>query len=213
LSLSAVFLALLTAAPCLLVARRAEAFFRYWTRKSLASELETNPDKWVDQDVTVTDELAYVFPADPAGELDTEKTQGTKCVRFDTVYFRCAIDDSKKGDYLEQIWAEASKGQKDVLDKLQALNEAVRKRTKGESEAEKERKDLYWELHSHWKNQPIVTVFGKVARVDFYTPSFYLQKNANEEFKGRPEPLTILCERVEKPRQRYYEYGLDDTDD
>lgn len=213
LRLSAVLLAAVTAAPCLVVARRADAWFRYFTRKNLAHELATNPDKWVDQDVTVTDELAYVFPADAGGELDTEKTAGTKCVRFDTVHFRCAVDVAKKGEYLEQIWAEASKGNKEILDKLADLIEAARKHTKTDADIEKERRDLYWELYSHWKHKPLVSVFGKVARVDFYTPTFYLQKNANEEPKARPEPLTILCERVEKPRDRYFEYGLDDKED
>ena len=211
--LSAVVLAALAGAPCLLVARKAEAFFRYFTRKNLAHALESDPDKWVDQDVTVTDELAYVFPADPNGELDTEKTQGTKCVRFDTAYFRCAIDDSKKGDYLPAIWAEASAGNKDILDQLQALNESVRQREKSDADVEKSRRELLWTLYGRWKNKPLVTLFGKVTRLDFYTPGFYLQKNAGEDPKARPEPITILCERVEKPRDRYYEYGLDDQDD
>jgi len=211
--LSAVFLAAIVAAPCFVAARRADAFFRYMTRKNLIHELEANPDKWVDQDVTVTDELAYVFPADPAGELDTEKTQGTKCTRFDTVYFRCAIDTAKKGDYLDAIWADASKGAKEILDKLEEINDQQRKKGKGEADAEKERRELYWQLYAHWKAKPIVTVFGKIARVDFHTPDFYLKHNANEDFKGKPESLTILCERVEKPRERYYEFGLDDTDD
>ncbi len=221
--LSAVLLAAVVATPCLLVARRADAFFRYMTRKNLIHELETNPDKWLDQDVTVTDELAYVFPADPANELDQEKVQGTKCTRFDTAYFRCAIDNAKKGEYLDQIWADAAKGAKEILDKLEAINEDQRKKSKNEGDAEKERRELYWQLYAHWKSQaplgsekaarPMVTVFGKISKLDFYTPSFYLTKNANEEFKGKPESFTILCERVERPRQRYFDYGVDDTDD
>jgi hypothetical protein len=78
---------------------------------------------------------------------------------------------------------------------------------------DEKRRELYWKLHERWKAQPLVTVYGKVARVDFYSPGFYLQKNANEEPKGRPENLTIICERVEKPRDRYYEFGLDDDND
>jgi hypothetical protein len=221
--LSAVLLAAVVATPCLLVARRADAFFRYMTRKHLLEEITSNPDKWVDQDVTVTDELAYVFPADPTNELDQEKVQGVKCTRFDTTYFRCAIDNAKKGEYLDQIWADAAKGAKDILDKLEEINDGVRKRTKNEGDAEKERRELYKDLYAHWKAQaplgsekaarPMVTVFGKISRLDFYTPSFYLTKNANEEFKGKPESLTILCERVERPRQRYFDYGMDDDQD
>ncbi|HZU96431.1 MAG TPA: hypothetical protein VFF73_07065 [Planctomycetota bacterium] len=211
--LSAVILAAIAAAPCLLAAKRAEAFFRYMTRKNLSHELEKNPDKWVDTDVTVTDELAYVWPADPAGELDTEKTQGTKCVRFDTVYFRCAVDVGKKGDYLEKIWEDTTKNCKDILDEIQGINADERAKERKMSNHAQLRKDAIVKLVARFKAKPLVTVFGKVARVDFYTPNFYLKQNANEEFKGKPESLTILCERVEKPRDRYYEHGLDDTDD
>jgi hypothetical protein len=212
--LSAVLLAALVASPVLLLARRAEAFFRYFTRKNLLHALENDPEKWLDQDVTVTDELAYVFPGDPKGELDTEKTQGTKCVRFDTFTFRCAIPETKKGDYLESIWADAQKGCKDILDEIQAVNADERLR-EGRKLAKHDdlRKDLYWKLHARWKAKPLVTIFGKVARVDFTSPGFYLQKNAAEDPKAKPEPITIICERVEKPRERYYEFGLDDDND
>jgi len=211
--LSAVFLAAVAAAPCLLVAKRADAFFRYMTRKNLSHELEKNPDKWVDTDVTVTDELAYVWPADPAGELDTEKPAGTKCVRFDTVYFRCAVDVGKKGDYLEKIWEDTTKNCKDILDEIQGINADERAKERKMTNHAQLRKDAIVKLVARWKAKPLVTVFGKVARVDFFTPGFYLKQNANEEPKGKPEHLTILCERVEKPRERYYQYGVDDNDD
>ncbi|MEZ0231004.1 MAG: hypothetical protein ACAI25_20470, partial [Planctomycetota bacterium] len=188
--------------------------FRYFTRKNLQHALDADPEKWIDQDVTVTDELAYVFPTDPKGELDTEKTQGTKHVRFDTVYFRCAIPDAKKGDYLEAIWADAVKGCKDILDEIQAVNadERLLKDRKMDKHEEK-RKELVLKLHARLKAKPLVTVYGKVQRADFTTPGFYLQKNASEEPKAKPEPITIICERVEKPRDRYYEFGLDDDND
>src|SRR5581483_11188996 len=160
----------------ILAARRAEAFFRYFTRKNLAHALESDPEKWLEQDVTVTDELAYVFPADPNGELDTEKTQRTKCVRFDTFYFRCAVPADKKGDYLESIWADAQKGQKDILDEIQAVNadERLAADKRQMKDHAKLRLDLYWKLHARWKAKPLVTVLGKIARVDFYSPGFYL---------------------------------------
>jgi hypothetical protein len=210
---SALALGVISALPILISTRRAEAVFRYFTRKDLAHGLATEPDKWVDQDVTVTDELAYVFPDNP--EADTDQAGGTKCVRFDTVHFRCAVDTGKKGDYLDACWEEAKKGCKDILVAIDEVNEAVRKRTKSESDADKERRELYSKLHARWRAKPIVTVFGKVARVDFYTPGYYLQgKNRpDDEAKARPEPLTILCERVEKPRERYFEFGLDDNND
>src|SRR5205807_9792274 len=82
--LSAVVLACLVAAPVLVHARRADALFRYWTRQNLARALASEPDKWVDTDVTVPDALGFVYPDDPAGELDKERASGTKVVRFDT---------------------------------------------------------------------------------------------------------------------------------
>ncbi len=211
--LSTVLLAALAASPILLIASDAQAFFRYFTRKNLQHALEADPEKWIDQDVTVTDELAYVFPADGKNENDIEKTAGVKHIRFDTVTFRCAVPESKKGDYLESIWADSVKGCKDILDEIQAVNADERsKERKLDKHAEK-RKELILKLHARWKAKPLVTVYGKIQRADFTTPGFYLQKNAGEDPKAKAEPITIICERVEKPRERYYEFGVDDDND
>src|SRR5437870_6771982 len=94
--MTAVALAVLAAAPILVSTKRADALFRYFTRKNLVHALESEPDKWVDSDVAVTDELVYVWPEN--AEADTDQVNGTKCVRFDTLHFRCAIDASKKGE-------------------------------------------------------------------------------------------------------------------
>jgi hypothetical protein len=189
--------------------RQADAVWRYFSRKNLATALATDPDKWVDADITVTDELAFVYPANP--ELDTEQKSKAQYVRFDTYYFHCAVETSKKGEYLDQIWSTAQNTCKDILEKIQKVNDDERKRAIQHDQAEKARHDLFWELHERWKEQPIVTLFGKVARADFFTPPFYLEgKNAPEpEAKAAPEIVTIVCEKVEKPRERFYT-NLDD---
>ena len=213
LRLSAVALAAICASPALFFAREADALFRYFSRKNLAHHLATEPDKWVDTDITVTDELCYVFPSNP----DTDKDRGSKatCVKFDTVYFRCAIPSDKKGDYLDKIWDEAQKGAKDIVDEIEAVNQEQRKRTKGEKECDDARKVLYSKLFTRWRTKPLVTIFGKVSRADFFTPDFYFEdakRKPDDEAKARPEPITILLERVEKPRDRYLDYGCDDED-
>ncbi len=78
------------------------------------------------------------------------------------------------------------------------------------------RRDLYWQCTARWRAKPLVTLVGKVARVDFFSPNYYLKETNNkpdDEAKKAPEPITLLLERVEKPRDRYYEYGLDDDND
>jgi hypothetical protein len=184
--------------------RQAEALYRYFSRKNLAHALATEPDKWVNTDVTVTDELAFVWNSNPA--LDTEVKSKTAHVRFDTYYFRCAIDPAKKGEYLDKIWEIAKANAKDIVEKIQAVNEQERQRKLDHTAADTQRKALYWELHQRWKDQPLVTVFGKVTRTDFFTPSFYDKASADEAKSpdAAPEAITILCERVEKPRDKYY---------
>jgi hypothetical protein len=199
-------LALGTLLPFVGPLREADALFRYFSRKNLAHALAAEPDKWVDTDVTVTDELCFVWPANPL--LDTDQKSKANFVRFDTTYFRCAIDQGKKGDYLDACWDGAQKNCKDILDEITKVCDDARKRTISQDQAKTQLKELYWKLNERWKAHPIVTVFGKLSRADFFTPPYYLGK-AEDDAKAAPEMITIVCERVEKPRERFYA-DLDD---
>ncbi len=195
-----VLLVVLAGVVCALVLpRSAEALYRYFSRQDLARDLETEPDKWLDQDVTFTDELCFVWPAGASDTLD-----GAKHLKLDTLYFRCAVPEDKKGDYLDAIWEEAKKGVKDILERIEDVNEKYRKGELNEADATKQRHSLYWELHQRWKNKPIVTIFGKVRRADFYGPV-----QGKEEGQVRTEAITIVIDRIEKPRERWY-HDLDD---
>jgi hypothetical protein len=194
----ALFLGLSLVVSGALLARRADAIYRYFSRQSLAWDLENDPDKWLDQDVTVTDELVFVWPQGP-----TDSADNTPHLKFDTLYFRCAVPTSAKGDHLEAVWEEAKKGAKDIIDRIEEVNDKQRKREISDKDADDKRKALYWELHAHWKNKPIVTLFGKVKRADFWGPV------QGKEEGVRTEQITIVVDRVEKPRDRWYE-DLDD---
>jgi hypothetical protein len=207
-------LAVLAAAPVLVATRRADALYRYYSRKNLAHALEFEPEKWIDSDVTVTDELAFVFPEN--AEADSDKVNGTKCIRFDTFYFRCAIDASKPHEHLDKTWEEAKAGIKDILGKIEDVNEQARLRKLDQGAAATQRKALYFEADARWRAKPLVTLFGKVTHADFFSPTYYVKETNNKpdpEAKATPEPITLLLERVEKPREKYYEFGLDEDND
>lgn len=178
-------------------AQKADALFRYFARKDLAQALAAEPDKWAETDVTVTDELAFVWATDK--ERDTDQKSKAVYTRFDTVYFSCAVEASKKGDYLDPLWETTKGNLKDVLDELSKTKDT------------KARRDLYLKAHDKNHAPPLVTLFGKLSRADFFTPPHYLEgKNTPEpEAKAAPEHITIVCERIEKPRQRFFE-DLDD---
>ena len=73
-------------------------------------------------------------------------------------------------------------------------------------DAQTKRRDLYWALYKVWSNKPIVTVFGTVARADFWGPVADVAKGAGVQ----TEQITIVVDKVEKPRTRWYEEGLDE---
>src|SRR5579871_5610091 len=133
-----VTLGVLAAAPIVMSARPADALFRYFSRKNLAHELEADPEKWIDKDVVVTDEICYVWPEN----AETDTADGTKYVRFDTTYFRCAIDASKDHKYVDGLWEDAKNCCKDLLAKIEDVNEQQRTRKKSETDAAKERREL-----------------------------------------------------------------------
>lgn len=197
---SGVVLALAAAAALVagLAPRTAEAIYRYFSRQALAIELDQDADKWLDQDVTVTDELVFVWKPGPNDTAD-----GTQYVKFDTLYFRCAVTPDKKA-HLDALWETTQKNAKDILEKIEDLNDKARTGAVAAAQAETQRKELYKELHERNKDKPFVTIFGKVRRADFWGPV-----QGKEEGQVRSEAVTIVADRIEKPRDRWYE-SLDD---
>lgn len=178
-------------------ARAAEDAYLFYLRGDLVRLIEDEPEEIVGKRVVVTDELALIWPVadERKNELD-----GTEYVTFDTVHFKCLIPRDDMGEYLESIWADASKGYGEVIEKIEAVNERQRKRELTRDQANEDRRRLYWELYRVWRNRPIVTVFGKVDRAELWGP---IARGA--EGSVDTERVVIVADRAEKPRQRWYE--------
>ena len=183
----------------LLSAQTADAVYLFYMRKDLKLALEKNPASVMDKQVVFTDELTVVWPEAQERKSDL----GGSVVLFSTTHFNCAVPSGKMGTHLESIADDAMKGYSKVTEKIEAVNEQERLRELSADQARAERRKLYWELYRIWSNKPLVTVFGTVKQADLWG-----------EVRGKSqgvatEAVTIVADRVEKPRRRWYE-SLDD---
>ena len=195
--------AVLIALPVLLVflvVSRADALYLFYMRKDLAHLLSTNPDEVVGKQVVVTDRLAVLWPD---AQERPNQLKGQRYVFFDTDHFHCAVPTDRMGTHLASIWEDAQRRYQVVTEEIEEINRQQREGGMGLAQAQDALRPKVWELHRIWANQPIVTIFGTVERADFWG-----------EVKGKSqgvatERVTIVVDRVEQPRRRWYE-SLDD---
>lgn len=186
----------------LLLPAPAKALYLFFMRKDLLRAMHDDPASVAEKQVVVTDELMVVWPE--AQERPADK-DGQQWVLFDTELFHCAIPRDAMGEHLEAAWQDAKQGYGEALKKLEAINDEWVARKISESDAQARRTELYWELYRVWSNKPLVTVFGTVSRADFWGPVV-----GRDEGGVATERFTIVADRVERPRRRWYEDGLDE---
>lgn len=200
-------LAALACLALLALASPAQALYLFFLRVDLDAMIKEKPDDIVGKQVVFTDELCVIWPD---AQERPSSVEGAQHVLFDTTYFHCAIPKDKVETYLNEVWADAQKGYGEALKELQKVNDDLLEehrqgRSGDEAAAQAKRKELYWELYRVWKNKPIVTVYGTVTRADFWGP--VMGKDAGVA----TESITIIADRVERPRERWYEFGLDEN--
>lgn len=193
--------AALAALGLLVLASPAQALYLFYLRRDLDIAIRERPDDIVGKQVVVTDELVVLWPEAQERPADLE---GNRYVLFDTAFFHCAIPQNKVETYLGEVWADAQKGYGEAQKKLEEINDKLLDRQMSEADAQAQRRELYWELYRVWRNKPIVTVFGTVARADFWGPV------KGKDAGVATEAITIVADRVERPRERWYE-TLDDN--
>ena len=182
------------------LAQPAHALYLFYMRKDLAFLIHKQPKDVMDKPIVVTDELCVLWP-----EVQQRKDQlgGSKHVLFDTTYFRCAVPSDKMGTHLEAIQADARKGYEEVTKQIEDVNERVRKRELSREQAAQEKRKLYWELYRIFSNRPILTIYGTVKRADFWGNVVGKSNGVGTEI------VTIVVDKIEKPRKRWYR-SLDD---
>jgi hypothetical protein len=185
----------------LLLAAPAHAIYLFYMREDLDRVIREHPEQVVGKKVVFTDELCVIWPQ---VQQRPDTLDGQRYVLFDTAKFHCAVPQNQVGAHLQQIWDDAQKGYGDVLKQLEDINDQLRARQMSETDAQTRRHDLYWQLYKVWSDKPIVTVFGTVARADFWGPV------RGRENGVATEAITVVVDRVEKPRDRWYEEGLDE---
>lgn len=196
-------LVVLAAAGVLLLAAPAHALYLFFQRRDLEQLIRKDPDQIVGKQVCFTDELAVLWPQ---VQQRPDTLEGERYVLFDTTMFKCAIPANRMETHLQSIWDDAQKGYAEILTKLEAINDQLREKALTETDAQNQRRELYWELYKVYSNKPIVTVYGTVARADFWGPVDGGAKGAGVA----TEQITIVVDKVEKPRARWYEEGLDE---
>lgn len=184
----------------LLLPAPVQALYLFYYRKDLELALASDPAAVIGKQVVFTDELLVLWP--DAQERPTD-ANGQQWVLFDTDLFHCAIPRDAMGTHLAEAAESAARGYGEVLKELEAVNDEWHARKISESEAQTRRKELYWKLLKAWNNRPLVTVFGTVARADFWGDV------VGKEEGVATERVTIVADRVERPRRRWYEEGLD----
>ncbi|MDC3379358.1 hypothetical protein OAX78_03655 [Planctomycetota bacterium] len=179
----------------LLLPSEAQALYLFYMRRDLAHELAQNPDDLVGKKVVFTDELVILWERDSARP---ETINGRRYILFDTEYFHCALPADRLETHLTSISDDSKAGYQEILNRLEAVNASESSREISASEAVERRANLWWELYRVWSNQPIVTCFGTVERANFW----------GDVRGGRngvaTERVTIVLDRVEKPRDRWY---------
>ena len=179
----------------LAITSQADALYLFYMRKDLAHVMAKSPKDIVGKQITVTDEMLIMWPQ---VQQRPDQLEGQKFVLFDTTYFHCAVPADSMGSHLESIWEDAQKGYGEVTTQIEETNVEQAKGRMTPSQGADKRRELYWELYRLWSNKPIVTLYGTVARADFWG-----------EVKGKDqgvatETITIVVDRVEKPRKRWY---------
>lgn len=140
-------------------------------------KLKAEIKDWVGKGVTCVDRLVMLYDREQQGYI-----------RFDTRYFRCAIKSSDPtAALLKKAYANATKGFKDLTKKLEEEKDPAKRR------------ELLWEVHKRWKDKPLVKLYGKVDRPKLFG-------DVKGESNGVvSELIIIMCDRVEKPRKRFYD--------
>lgn len=178
-----------------LATTQAHALYLFYLRQDLSQVMAETPDEIVGKQVVVTDHMLMVWPAI---QQRPDTLDGEKYVLFDTTYFHCAVPANAMGEHLGSIWEDAQKGYSAITKQIEEVNEEQAKGKLTPSQGVEKRRELYWELHRVWKNQPIVTIFGTVDRADFWGP-------VRGKAEGvATETMTIVVDRIEKPRKRWY---------
>ncbi len=185
----------------LALAAPAHALYLFYMRQDLDRLIRSNPDEIVGKQVCFTDELTMIWPQ---VQQRPDSLDGQRHVLFDTTYFKCAIPQNRMETHLQSIWDDAQKGYGDLLRQLEEINDRLRSRELTETDAQNQRRDLYWQLYKVWSNKPIVTVYGTVARADLWGPV------RGKDQGVATEQITIVVDSVEQPRRRWYEEGLDE---
>jgi len=178
-----------------LMAQPADALYLFYMRKDLAYLLKKQPKTVIGKQIVVTDEMTVMWPE---VQQRKDRLNGTKYVLFDTTYFRCAVPSDKIGSHLQSISDDAMKGYGEVIDEVEAINTKVQKGEMAREAAAKERSKLYWQMYRVYSNRPLVTIFAKVERADFW---------GDVVGKGNgvaTEIVTLLVDKIEKPRKRWY---------
>ena len=183
----------------LAVAEPAHAVYLYYLRHDLRRAIDENDAEMVGRQVTFTDELCVIWPqaVERPNSVDRERY-----IIFDTELFHCAVPERNAGRHLQEAWQTAQTGYSETLNQLEEINDREHRNEISGSEAQERRRELYWNLYRIWSNPPIVTVMGTVQRADFWGP---VRGNGVST-----ERITIVCDEVRRPRQRYYEFGLDE---
>ncbi|MEZ6184957.1 MAG: hypothetical protein R3F62_08115 [Planctomycetota bacterium] len=179
---------------------KAEDAFRFYMRADLARALDENPDALIDQTVTFTDELVFLWPEE--GRPDEVDNQPARL--FHTVNFRCVVPTSAMGEHLTSIADDAKEGLTQARAELERINRELAAGKLSLSEAQTQRTAAMDQVRKIWHNAPILTVYGRVTRAPLWGPP-----HEKAEPGAETETVTIVVERIEKPRQRWYQYGLD----
>lgn len=178
-----------------LAAQPADALYLFYMRKDLAYALKKQPKTVINKQVVVTDEMTVMWPE---VQQRKDRLKGTKYVLFDTTYFRCAVPSDKMGSHLESIADDARKGYGEIITEIEAINTKVQKGEMAREAASKERTRLYWQMHRVYSNRPILTLFAKIERADFWGDVVGKGSGVSTEI------VTLLVDKIEKPRRRWY---------
>lgn len=179
------------------LAQPADALYLFYMRADLDRLIKQEPKEVVGKQIVVTDELTVIWP-----EVQQRKDMlsNAKHVLFDTTYFRCAVPSDKMGSHLEAIADDARKGYGEIVSEVEEVNRKVQKGEMRAEEASKERRKLYWAMHRVYSNRPLLTIFAKVERADFWGEVDGVARGSGVA----TEIVTLVVEKIEKPRQRWY---------
>jgi hypothetical protein len=176
----------------------AYALYLFYMRQDLRLALDSDPDSLVGKQVTFTDRLVRVWPE---ARERPNSVGGESYVVFDTEFFHCAVPESRLGTHLKSVWETTKTGYAAKLKDLEAINDEILEGKLGPAEANDRRTAILWEMKDIWYDMPIVTVMGTVDRAEFWGA---VQGAADTEV------ITIVCDEVQKPRDRWYFHGLDE---